>query len=478
MQKRKLMTAIAVTGSLFAATTQAHADTGYTATFSTSITYMNVGASSATISLTYYAAGSSTPISVPQPNLAAGAATSISAGSISELPSGFQGSAVLSSDQPLAATAVQVSTGAGTVVKNRPLSNGFAEGSSSVLIATILKDRYGVTTRFAVQNAHTADVDVAVEIKGTDGSTFNYNYPSIPAGSSKHVDVGDLAEIPAGFSGSATVTAHEHGTSTAAPIAATAMELGTGDAYAAAFEGLTSGAETVYMPSAMCKYYGYSSFYAVQNTGASATNVTVTYKQGNATVATASATIAAGSKNSFLTCADGFPEGQSGSAVISADAGGTVVALLKVNGNGLTAVTPANATGAAKLALPYVRWTPQAVFDAGTRQRAYIAVQNVGGAAIAAGAVTVKYTDASGATVATQTLGDLGVGAKQSIKFMDVGGDNDFGYVAPSTYGGGAVIEGPVGSQLVAVVRIQSKSADGTINYGEDYNGIPVVAAP
>lgn len=286
MQMSKIMKAAVLTGSLLAANANVvKADTGYTAAFTTSITYMNIGTASANITLSYYAAGSADPINVALPALAAGAASSISAASINDLPSGFRGSAVLSSDQPLAATQVQVSTGEGTVVKNRPLSNGIAEGSTSVLIATVLKDRFGVTTRFSIQNAHTSDVDVTVEVKGIDGTSFTKSFTGIPSNSSQHVDVGsDWSEIPAGFSGSATVTAVESGSSTPAPIVATALELGTADAYAAAFEGMTGGAQTVYMPSAMCKYFGYTSYYAVQNTGNAATTVTVDYSRDRKSV--------------------------------------------------------------------------------------------------------------------------------------------------------------------------------------------------
>ena len=135
------------------------AESGYQASFTTSITYQNVGTAAATISITYYTE-TGTQIPFSPPNLAAGASSSVFAGNVSNLAAGFQGSAILSSDQPIVATLVQVSTGAGTAVLNRPLSNGFASGGPKVLIPTTLKDRFGVTTRFAVHAVATRNVRI------------------------------------------------------------------------------------------------------------------------------------------------------------------------------------------------------------------------------------------------------------------------------------------------------------------------------
>ena len=95
----------------------------YGSAFVTSITYQNVGNGAATVSLSFYQQASGTPIVITRPSLPAGAGTSLYVGGVSEIASGFLGSAVMSSDQPLVATLVQIVSG---TVKNRPLTSGFS----------------------------------------------------------------------------------------------------------------------------------------------------------------------------------------------------------------------------------------------------------------------------------------------------------------------------------------------------------------
>ena len=139
---------------------------------------------------------------------------------------------------------------------------------------------------------------------------------------------------------------------------------------------------------------------------------------------------------------------------------------------GVTTAFLGETAGSAKLACPYVRWTPTAVYNSGQRQRGFLAIQNVGGA-LAAGVVTVSYIDANGVVKATQTLNALATGAKQSVSSLQTAlGDVDFGFDG-TNFGGGVTIVGPAGSQLVAITRIQSSDPGGASGYGEDYNCIP-----
>ena len=442
------------------------AESGYQASFTTSITYQNVGTAAATISITYYTE-TGTQIPFSPPNLAAGASSSVFAGNVSNLAAGFQGSAILSSDQPIVATLVQVSTGAGTAVLNRPLSNGFASGGPKVLIPTTLKDRFGVTTRFAVQNASSGNADFTIKFYNADAGgalVHTVNFTNVPAGSAKYVDLGTIAAIPANFNGSATAEAVTSGGSTGAPIVASALELGTGSTYAAAFEGVTDGSSKVYMPSALCNAFGgYYSAYAVQNNGTAAANVSVNYANG----ATQSASIAAGAKASFQTCAaTGMPQGYSGSATIDAGAG-NIVAIGKVSGLGVTTAFLGASAGAAKLACPYVRWSASQY--PGGRQRVFLAVQNVGTAEAAS--VSIKYIDKNGAQVgAAKTFSNVAAGAKVNSNASDAGAAaNEFGYYTDGTFGGGAIIEAPAGAQIVAIARVQTAQS-ASAGVGEDYN--------
>ena len=469
MKRIKLAIIMAVT-TLIAIAGISYAGTAINAPLTTSITYQNVGSSSATINFAFYPENNGTPINVNR-TLAAGAGSSVFVGSLSEIASDFSGSAVLSSDQPIVATLVQVS--GDSDVKNRPLSNGFSSGSSQVLFATLLKNQFNTSSRFSVQNVSSAPVNLTVNIYNASAPSdppIQVTHNNLPAGAAKYFDMSTLSEITAAsFNGSATVTAvlSSDGT-TPADIVGSAIEASTTGSSISAFEGVSSGSGTVYMASALCQAFGASSAYAVQNVGGSATTVTVNYASGQ----TDSATIQPGAKASFQGCT-ALPAGTSTAATI--DGGGQdIVVIGKVGGSGNSTAWVGAGSGSEKIALPYVRFTTSGWAN-GSRQRGYIAIQNIG-SALNANDVTVTYRDLNGNVVGTHQLGALATGAKANTyaTHPDVSGNasdlEEFGYVGG--FGGSVIIEGPSGSELVAVVRIQS-NAGGSGVTGEDATGIP-----
>ena len=151
--KSRLLTVLAIVALVvglfgFAAPVQAGA---YGTSFVTSVTYMNYGAGEAQLSFMFYAAGSSTAIPISRPNLGVNAASSLYVGGLTEIASGFQGSGMIVSSQPLAATLVQLPPG-GSAVKNRPLSNGFSGGAAVITIPTVLKNTFSSNSIFTIQN--------------------------------------------------------------------------------------------------------------------------------------------------------------------------------------------------------------------------------------------------------------------------------------------------------------------------------------
>ncbi|MDT8307779.1 MAG: hypothetical protein RRC07_17725, partial [Anaerolineae bacterium] len=394
---------------------------------------------------------------------------------VNDVGEGFVGSGVLSSDQPVVATLVQIS--ADPAVQNRPLSNGFESGSPQVLLATVLKNKFNSTSKFSVQNASSGPVDLDITFYNADNTAaapITIEHNGLPAGAAKYFDMGALSAISASvFNGSAVVSAVEAGTTNPAPIVASVLELGTNNTNASAFEGVTGGSTTVYMPSAICEAFGgQNTAYAVQNTSQSASaTVTVNYSNG----ATANAVIPAGAKQSFVACtATGMTSNFSGSATISST-GADIVVIGKVYGTGLYTAFVGATEGDQKLALPYVRWTESQWFPGG-RQRTYIAIQNVG-SNLAAGAVTARYLDKDGNQVGVHSLPAIAAGAKVNTwaGHADVTGNTaalaEFGY-AGGQFGGSVIVEGPAGSQLVAVARVASAASVGQV--GEDYNGAEV----
>lgn len=460
----------------------------YDATWQVSVTYQNVSANETPVTFTFFAENSATPIAFTPVNadgssmLKPGASTSLAVGSVSGMGAGFKGSGVLSANEPVVATIVQISNG----ITNRPLSNGFnaEDGASRQLVASVLKNEFSHTTSMSVQNVESGPIDVTVQFfaVGATTPTYTATATNLPANAAKYFDAGKINELGARFNGSAVVTAKMAGSATDAKTVVTVNELGTTSNSSKSFEGTPDSSAKVYMASALCKFASaqYTHSYAIQSTGGTATFNIVYKRAGQADIAQGPFTLNDGQKQSVQGC-DVLPAGSNGSAVIERISGtGTLVALGKINGGGVTSAFLGTSTGAAKLALPYVRWSNDANYNSGKRQRAFIAIQNIGGAA--ATNVRVQYIDRNGTVLGTHSLGTVNPGAKANSnpslvpgvldacqRFGEYGGGAD---CLGTSFGAGAYVLADGGAQLTAVVRIQG--GIGALGSGEDYNGMEV----
>ncbi|GIV67489.1 hypothetical protein [Caldilinea sp.] len=481
MKKLRLNVAVIVAIALLIASfgVAAAQQPAYNTPFVTSITYQNVGTGTATIQFQFYNEKSATPINVTR-TLNAGASDSMFVGGLTgseALPSNFLGSAVLGSNQPIVATLVQIPQS--QTVRNRPLSNGFSTATPNVLLATVLKNQFNTTSKFSIQNTDSAPIDITLQIFDANNPSnppFTFTETNIPAGAAKYYDMGTLSGLPASLNGSAKVTAVRSGTSTPANIVGSVLELSTNSVQATAFEGVSAGSNTVYVATALCQLAGTnaSTAYAVQNVGTSPANVTVTYSPGGATD---TKPIQPGAKASFLAC-DKNPANYSGAATVTSNQPIVVIAKAFAAPSFSTAFL-GEASGASTLALPYVRYTSDANFATGTRQRAFIAIQNVGSSTV--NNVVVEYRDKLGNLIGTHTIPSIAPGAKANSNATLATGDAakllEFGNPEANPgggFGGGAIIKGPSGSQLIAVVRIQTAVPNTGTTVAEDYNGIPI----
>jgi hypothetical protein len=477
----------------FSVAPSAYAAPAYNTAFTVAITYQNVGSLPADITVDFFQEGSGTAINFPNGTLNAGASTSLSVGTA--ITSGsFKGSAVLSSNQPVIATIVQLDPAG--VVRNRPLSNGFSatDGAPKQLVATVLKNMFDSTTYFSVQNVGGAAINVTVDCYavGATTPTHTATATNLPASSAKYFDAGKIAELGASFNGSAVVRAKlASDNTTDANVVVTADELSTIDGGSKSFEGTALSSDKIFMPSAICNAFGGQfTAYAIQ-TADLANNVTfqVRYKQNFPAVAAdviqGPFTLAPGGKQSAAACgAGGMPAGTSGSAIIERTAGtGTLVAVGKVGGANITSAflgIPSGA-GSANVALPYIRWSPDAEINNNGRQRASVAIQNIG--TTDATNVKVLYIDRDGVVKGTHNLGTIAPGGKISSNPKDAGALDACGrfgmYGAGGSttdcntvlFGGGAKVLADGGAQLAVIVRIFTGNP---ILAGEDYNGINV----
>jgi hypothetical protein len=463
-QMRKLLSVLLALALMLAGAGAGNALAGaYETSFVTSITYQNISSFDAdnVVLLFYSDPTDDTPVVLNRPSLAAGAGTSIYIGGVGDLPAGFRGTAIMTSDQEMAATLVQVPDG--TTVKARPLSNGFSSGTPQTLIASFYKDP-ALKTILSVQNAGTADASVTLKFYALGAATPTYQTTqTLKSGTGYIVDAGTSSLISgATFNGSVLIE-----TSGASDqIVSSALELDSGSGIGAkAFQGIGEGKTLFYLPTALCVVGGPTTYYAVQNTSTTqAADVTVTYSPSGTSE---SVTIPAGNKRSFNTCTVNV-HNFSGSARVQSTNGVNVIAIGKVSGGGLATAFEGVGTGYPKLSLPYVRYANTTQWNSGL-QRTFIAIQNLG-PEIPANQITVKYINPDGSVAGTHTINTATPQfAKQNSNATNAG-LTTFGF-AGGVSGGSVIIEGPAGSQLAAIARVTTRN--GSLQAGEDYNAIP-----
>jgi hypothetical protein len=119
--------------------------------FSTWFNVQNTGSSDASVTVTYSNGATETATVAP------GAAKTFVQDDNGDLPDGFVGSATVTSDQPVAASAVQL--GPTTVFAY----NGFTSASTSVVMPLVNANNYGYVTGIQIQNAGDTATDVTVD---------------------------------------------------------------------------------------------------------------------------------------------------------------------------------------------------------------------------------------------------------------------------------------------------------------------------
>ena len=466
----------------------AQTPTAYNTLFTTAVTFQNISTAATAVNFEFYGTSGGPAFGIYR-SLDASAGSSLYIGSADVgVANGFLGSTVLATDQAVLATAVQLPPST-SPIKNRPISNAFTVNytpvSTQVLLASVLKNKFGTTSKFAIQNISNQAVNITINIYNADNPSappVTITHNNVPVGEARHIDMAS-AVTAASFNGSAVVTANGN-------IVGTVLELATAGYAAKAFEGISAGAMTVYMPTALCNAFnsnpslGTTTAYAVQNVATSgATNVTVTYYPGGATETVNN--IAAGAKQSFNGCTkvNGTAmngNGFTGSAKIVSSSS-NIIAIGKAykssDANYATAFI-GESTGAQKLALPYVRYSENN-YSNGKNQRAFIAIQNISSSAVSN--VQVKYYNPSGELVGTHTISSIPANMKANSTAKDAvlaSGQtqielDEFGNPegGQAGYGGSAIIQGPTGAQLVATARISTwVVSTNSYEVAEDYN--------
>lgn len=300
MTKRRLFSLLALVFVLalvalpVAADTAAYPDPG---TGSTTTELANKTANPATVSIFYYdQAGNS--VNGPTPNVPGNGSVAIDPAS-SQLPQGFNGAGVASSNQPLAAVVQTDYTGGvpGDGYQTGMYA-GVSQGSSKICFPSLQKQSAQISS-FAVQNTGTSSVAVQINYKGRDGvdqGTFNDN---IPVGAQHTYDLatpgGAVPNLPDPWAGAASVTVN--GAGTVAGVGTIAYPGRYAD-YNAVDCANVSGATTLVIPSQYRQFTGTTfnlwSAINIQNLSNDTANVTIKYinRANPADVLTVNKTIA------------------------------------------------------------------------------------------------------------------------------------------------------------------------------------------
>jgi len=308
-------------------------------TWVSGVTVQNLSSTSvANITITFYNQGGSQAHSLSDTISAGGQKTWYLPSHVPGLADGFIGSAVVSSDQPVAAIVnTQVPT-TGTGTTDNPNRVGTSTGvletkvGPKAYVTQIMKAYYGWNSYLAVQNAGASDTTVTVHYYDAAGTEVDTDAPTIPANGS-HVFRQELnGDLPSNFVGSAVID----GGGQNIAVVCNFYNAGTDHTTAQfhSYNGFTSGATKLYVPRVVKDYYNYQSGLKVQNISeTSSTTVTVTYYFGGSTYVQTSSTIGPGQAwGPYLGSESQVPElagvSGSGSAVIESTGGVSIVATI------------------------------------------------------------------------------------------------------------------------------------------------------
>jgi hypothetical protein len=431
-------------------------------TFSTAITYQNTGSTIAHVSILFYPAGSTTPVTISRPDLPVGASATVSVGSLNS--SGFKGSAVVKSDGQVSVLMTQIPSS--STVKSRPNATGTNTGAGDFWFMNVAKTT--THTVFSVQNIDSKAADLSLVFYGS-GTPVTITSSGLAAGASQYFDTATLSTLPSGSYSAVHVIAKRSGTTTTGKIIGTMMQMAADPFYDSSIESLTQTGQTLYFPIARCGgTAGRATKFLVFNTDSSSgTTVTMKYSTGQ----TVSYSIGALSGAWFDTCSNTGNSSTNGTAVVTSTDTNVIGIGYYVYG-GLNTSFYGMAVGSSILAAPLVNYSA-ACWTTGDRQCTEIMIMNLG-SALASGTVKVKYYDKNGNLVGTHTQGAIAAGGRVISTAANIGSAGaEFGYYADGTTGGSVIIEGPTGSNLVADV-FTSWIAGTNLYTGDIYNAIPI----
>lgn len=333
---------IIILGTLLATLLMASLASAKPQTYETSFQLANQSATTANVVMTFYNQDGSVDTEVSDTIPANGSKTYFPVGA----SVGFNGSLVVSSDQPV----VAISNIHADSLTFGASYESFSAGATTVNLPLIMRGNFGFDTWFNVQNTSTSDASVTVTY---DGAASCNQVATIKPGAATTFDQATHSCLGSGYVGAATITSNQ-------PVVATVVQAGPKQILA--YDGfITSGSTSVVMPLVMANNFGYFTGIQIQNTSGSSTNVTVSYTAGDAgSNCTETITIPAGASRTFggtTSCITTQAKFIGGAAVSANSSNATLVAVVNQSnfndkGSAYNAIDPA--TGSSKVTFPLI----------------------------------------------------------------------------------------------------------------------------
>lgn len=314
----------------------------------------NVGTITGTITITAYDTASSSQY-VTSTQVGSGSAFTFLPSSFASMPSGFTGSAIVSSDQPIKAIVNVTNQQSGSLGvaggKAAAQYQGTENPATTLYFPLAKNNRFGKTTIFFVQNAGSSSATATAVFKMDSGSTFTFTTPAIGPGQMTAIVPSD-AGVPTSPSDGTRVNIGSMSITSAQALAGTVMEYTEGETVATVLKG-TRGFTSAdfdtkaYAPVAKHNRFNRFTGIQVQNVGGSPIDITINYVGTSSTCVgqTFSDTatgVAAGASRTFVqqVGSTNLPSNCTASATISAT--GNFVAIINEDNTGTG--TPAGIT--------------------------------------------------------------------------------------------------------------------------------------
>ena len=246
-------------------------------TWTTGFQVQNLGTATATVGIELYNRDGTSAASITNESIT----TSKTYYPVPTVAAGFQGSAVVSSDQPVAAI-VNIMGNSG--VSGTPFYSESVSGISSsatglqVNLPLIMRGNSGFNTWFSVQNAGTGPATVNIvytpgkDANGAATGTAVTSAPvTIPVGAAMVFNQAPEAGLGTKFIGSAKLTSDQ-------ALAVVVNQVGTGATKTLlTYSGFSQGSNNVVLPLIMQANATYFTGISIQNVGTTPANVHVTY---------------------------------------------------------------------------------------------------------------------------------------------------------------------------------------------------------